>query len=257
MCTDHSPVYLDLSLSNIHMQRGSGFWKYNSSLNKDPIYKENLRALLRDFLQANQNLNGQLKWELLKWEVKKFTISYTSKIAKEKRANKALLEKQIAVFNAANVDENNVDFKKARDDLEQIFCDQAAGIRIRSKCDWYELGEKSNKYFLNLEKRNAVTSTITKLTDDNKIVTNQVEVLHDIEQFYTNLFTNRNKKTAASCKNFIQSLNTPILDEVDQLLLSLEIAEGELYAALFEMQDGKSPGNDGLSAEFYIEFGTK
>ena len=152
------------------------------------------------------------------------------------------------------MDENNVDFKKARDDLEQIFCDQAAGIRIRSKCEWYELGEKSNKYFLNLEKRNAVTSTITKLTDEDKIVTNQVEVLHDIEKFYKNLFTNKNKKTAASCKNFIQSLNTPVLDEVDQLLLSLEINEGELYLALFEMQDGKLPGNDDLSAEFYKEF---
>ena len=83
------------------MQRGSGFWKYNSSLNKDPLYKENLRALIRDFLQANQNLNGQLKWELLKWEVKKFTISYTSEI-----------EKQIALFNAANVDEKMLILKK-------------------------------------------------------------------------------------------------------------------------------------------------
>ena len=254
MCTDHSPVYLDLSLENIHLQRGSGFWKYNSSLNKDPVYKENLRALIRDFLQANHNLNGQLKWELLKYEVKKYTISYTSKIAKEKRANKDLLEKQIALFNAANVDENNVNFKKARDDLEKKFSDQAAGIRIRSKCEWYELGEKSNKYFLNLEKKNAVTSTINKLTDDNKNVTSQNEVLHDIEKFYKNLFTNKNLKTSASCKNFLQGLNTPTLDEEDQLLLNIEITEGELFLALSEMQDGRSPGNDGLSAEFYKEF---
>ena len=87
MCTDHSPVFLDLSLENIHLQKGPGFWKYNSSLNKDPVYKDNLRALIRDFLQENHNLNGQVKWELLKWEVKKYTISYTSKLAKEKRAN--------------------------------------------------------------------------------------------------------------------------------------------------------------------------
>ena len=78
--------------------------------------------------------------------------------------------------------------------------------------------------------------------------------MHHIETIYKIIFTNKNKKTAASCKNFIQSLNTPVLDEVDQLLLSLEINEGELYLALFEMQDGKLPGNDDLSAEFYKEF---
>ena len=79
MCTDHSPVYMDLSLDDIKLQKGNGFWKYNSSLNKDPVYKENLRNLIRVFLQENLDLNKQLKWELLKYEVKKYTLSYTKK----------------------------------------------------------------------------------------------------------------------------------------------------------------------------------
>ena len=29
----------------------------------------------------------------------------------------------------------------------------AEGIRIRSKCEWYEHGEKSTKFFLNLQKK--------------------------------------------------------------------------------------------------------
>ena len=153
MCTDHSPVYLDLSLENIHLQRGSGFWKYNTTLKKDPIYKENLRALIREFLETNHNLDGQSKWELLKYEVKRYTFKYTSKIARDKQENKIRLENQIACFNTENVDENDENYKKARDDLEKIYSDQAAGIRMRSKCEWYELGEKSNKYFLNLEKK--------------------------------------------------------------------------------------------------------
>ena len=36
------------------------------------------------------------------------------------------------------------------------------GNILRSKCDWYEHGEKSSKYFLNLEKRNKAKSTISK-----------------------------------------------------------------------------------------------
>ena len=68
--------------------------------------------MIREFLEINRDLNKQLKWELLKYEVKKFIISYTRKIAKEKRASKENLEKQIASFNAANVDQENEAFKR-------------------------------------------------------------------------------------------------------------------------------------------------
>ena len=35
--------------------------------------------------------------------------------------------------------------------LEEIYDIKANGVKIRSKCDWYEYGEKSSKLFLNLE----------------------------------------------------------------------------------------------------------
>ena len=37
-------------------------------------------------------------------------------------------------------------------DLEVIYERIAEGVRIRSKCQWYE-GEKPTKFFLNLEKK--------------------------------------------------------------------------------------------------------
>ena len=37
---------------------------------------------------------------------------------------------------------------------------------MRSKTDWYERGEKSTKYFLNLEKRNKAKSHIRKIFTD-------------------------------------------------------------------------------------------
>ena len=38
----------------------------------------------------------------------------------------------------------------------------ATGVKIRSKCDWYQYGEKSTKYFLNLEKQKAVNGAVKK-----------------------------------------------------------------------------------------------
>ena len=37
--------------------------------------------------------------------------------------------------------------------LHQSFKEKANGIRIRNKCDWYEHGEKSTKFFLNRENK--------------------------------------------------------------------------------------------------------
>ena len=39
------------------------------------------------------------------------------------------------------------------------------GAILRSKCDWYENGEKSTKFFLNLEKKRALNGTVKKLSD--------------------------------------------------------------------------------------------
>ena len=47
------------------------------------------------FCSPNNSLfNRQLKWELLKYEVRKFTINYKKHIAKEKRQQKTNLENQ-------------------------------------------------------------------------------------------------------------------------------------------------------------------
>ena len=43
--------------------------------------------------------------------------------------------------------------KTAKDELEDLYDHIVTGVKIRSKCDWYQYGEKSTKYFLNLEKQ--------------------------------------------------------------------------------------------------------
>ena len=51
------------------------------------------KNLIQTF-HSNQNsfLNVQLKWKLLKLKIRKFTINYSKKVAKEQKENKTLLE---------------------------------------------------------------------------------------------------------------------------------------------------------------------
>ena len=79
--TDHSLV-----LSSKNTIRGKGFWKLNSSLTKDLSYTIEIKKIIRKFSNKNESpSNRQLKWELLKYDVKRFTIKYTKNVAKEKR----------------------------------------------------------------------------------------------------------------------------------------------------------------------------
>ena len=84
---------------------GPGFWKFNSSLLNNEKFKINVI----DFIQNTKNkLNfndTQLNWELLKYEIRKFIISYSKSIAKEERARRLKLENTLK-FLENNLTEN-------------------------------------------------------------------------------------------------------------------------------------------------------
>ena len=44
-------------------------------------------------------------------------------------------------------------------------------IKIRSKCDWYKFGEKSNKLFLTMEKRQATQNIVWKVLSNEQEIT--------------------------------------------------------------------------------------
>ena len=47
-------------------------------------------------------------------------------------------------------------YLECKNNLEQIYQEKPNGIKIRSKCDWYEFFEKSSNFFLNLEEQHAL-----------------------------------------------------------------------------------------------------
>ena len=62
------------------------------------------------------------------------------------------------------------------------------GLILRSKAEMVEHGEKNSKYFASLEKKRSETKLILRLKIDNKINTNQTEILSETELFYKNLY---------------------------------------------------------------------
>jgi len=63
---------------------------------------------------------------------------------------------------------------------------------MKAKTRWYKEGERSNKYFLNLLKRNNESSKMSKLNINGIVTTNEAEIRKGVTEFYTEVYNNCN-----------------------------------------------------------------
>ena len=133
------------------------------------------------------DLNNQIKWELIKYEIRKFTMMYSKKVAREKKRLLEKNEKITTEFESKPRDEHSiseVEYNRAKQGIELYHMEKAKGYILRSKCEIYEEGEKSTKFFWGLEKKRAINGTIDSLqVEGNKEVQNYTEVSEDIKGF--------------------------------------------------------------------------
>ena len=255
LSTDHSPVRLFLFKVHKHT-KGNGFWKFNSSLIKDHMCVSEIKHLISSFLSNVSNMNAQLKWELLKYEIRKFAIDYTKRKAKERRKQQAYLESELKKLeNNLESSENLRKYESLKNDLELNYDHIAEGVRLRSKCDWYEQGEKSTKSFLNLEKQRCNENRIRKLIVNEKEINNETEILNQIKLFCETLFQKPSQKYSTDDINhFLNTLDIPKLSTDQIILCDIELTEKDLYDSMKNMENDKFPGNEGLTKEFYVTF---
>ena len=258
--SDHSPILLIFKNFD-QFTKGPGLWKFNNSLLQNEEFciqlNENIDKVIEDFEDIADH---QLKWELLKFKIRCFAIKFSKKLAKEKRKRKLTLENVIKDYEAKGAGSVHLRNKylEAKNDLEFILENEARGSIIRSKCLSYEQGEKSSKYFLNLEKTKATKGMIRSLVDENNIeCTETKEILKNIEGFYEKLLKKTGSMNFDSCKTFLNQIEIPVLNENNRNTCDAEITVEDLYISLCSMGNDKTPGNDGLSKELYVKFWDK
>ena len=101
-----------------------------------------------------------------------------------------------------------------KEKLELFYEEKVKGIVIRARARWHEYGERSTKYFLNLEKRNHVKKHIRKLLISGSITTDPYRILAEQKRFYQNLYKTKDSVEATdSIEAFLNSLNIPKLSE--------------------------------------------
>ena len=60
--------------------------------------------------------------------------------------------------------------------------------------------------------------------------------------------------SADDINHFLNTLDTPKLSTDQIITCDTELSEKDLYDFMKSMENDKSPGNDGLTKEFYVTF---
>ncbi len=151
----------------------------------------------------------------MKDQIQCSTIKYSSTKKKKEMEKLKNLETLLAQMEEQrDLNDNttiNSSIRDTNQEINKIMDQRTSGAHICCRARWYQQGEKSSKYFLNLEKRNYNNKVINKLEDSkNHIVTDPNIILNKEKEFYQNLYSSKvdnNKVDPAIYEQFFSTVH--------------------------------------------------
>ena len=84
--SDHWPVNISLTSEDQSAPGGPGFWKFNNSLLQNEEFVIKLKSLIQNAKEKYKKVTDKrLFWEMIKMEIRIFSIRFAKRKAKEKR----------------------------------------------------------------------------------------------------------------------------------------------------------------------------
>jgi exonuclease III len=261
--SDHNIISLELN-ANADPELGKGTWKFNVSLLNDPEYVKSMNLLLEE---CNNNYNDikdrGLRWDVIKCQIRGFTISYSSfKSKQNKQTEKELIQKVKTLEKKCDQNPNDniiQELTTCKNELEQFESIRTKGMQIRARCQHIDNYESNTSYFFSQEKAHAQAKSMkTMIREDGTISSNLNEISQEQNTFYKNLYQEpkMNERSYNEASEFFTGKKYDIdqIPDHDRELLDQPMSDQELTEALKLLKNGKSPGSDGLVREFYIFF---
>jgi len=256
--SDHALVALSLNMNKI--SRGRGFWKINTSLLENSDYLEEIGRTIDNTPLENPNTPAGLLWEQTKCNIRRDSISFSHRLRKKHKddlikleADKTRLQERLLQSPCAALGE---ELKHIESEIDSKIAYQVQGAAIRARSLFYEQGEKSTKFFHGLEKVKGNSKIISTLINSNGDKIEGIkEVLEEEKNFYAEIY-----KSKINQADIDQNLwNQFFPDAQPERFEDLEepLTETEIWVALQESENNKSPGTDGLSVDFYKVFWKK
>ena len=236
---------------------GPGYWKLNCSHIGDDLYRKEIEKVFHDI--ADLGIVDPIKrWHLLHIVVAGVSRDYSTVKAKIKKGVKLEITRQLAKLESIPDDALSLRQKKDlayyKSKYNQIMTEEIRGHQIRTRGNPdYEMNEPNIAFYAKLEKRSQTRNTINELQDqDGSLKTSNEDLLSIAEKYYRELFTPSTTdkvRQTQLLRNIVKRIKS-----TDRQNLDAPITKKELLDAVFQLHSKKSPGPDGIPAEFYQSF---
>lgn len=257
--SDHSRITLNINCSIA--ERGPGYWKFNNLYLQDKQFLELMNNEILQFLYSVKNKDESeldTQWERIKTIMIETAKTFSRKKAKERNQLIEKLEMRILTLDkkllethdSQKIEKYKRDIQKTEQFLLNEHDKRVQAAKFRSKAQYFLEGERNSKYFFNLERTRGNAKIISQLVrEDGSIIKDPCKILAEEKIFYEKLY-------GGSAQNKWDFTNTTDikLSEQDRELLDQELSDSEISSSLMGMANGKSPGLDGLTTEFYKVF---
>ena len=243
-------------------KRGKGYWKLNSSVLDEKPYDLCISNLIEETVHEYQNILSPTQlWEFLKKRIKEESILYCIKRSKCKQSVIKNLERDMDELDEKlGVNNNDISLiekrKNIKQQLDAKYTENARGAQIRARAKWVEEGERSSKYFLNLEKKQQSMNVIDSITYNNETYTTDNSILNACKSFYEVLYSSNNIDTR-HIDNYLENVNSRALSQEQRDMCESNLTIAECTKAIIAMKSNKTPGIDGLTVNFYKHFWDK
>jgi exonuclease III len=257
--SDHAAVQLTLKFKNI-CSKGPGIPKINLKILDNPNTALRIENDIKQMMdQTDDSWNPHNKLEFLKVAIRSVFSLVTSETRKNVNLDIVELEEEANQMDELKIDiltKEDVNIPKIRERLNKIDNvishlkhklltqrDKLSNyLTFKSKTKWFEYGERSNKFFLNLQKSKQDRKLITNISNDGKYFEGQEDVMKGIREFYQDLYKEK-PRIAEQDDTFYN--NCPKLTAEQAEYLDKALTMEDLYKALQSCKDS-SPGPDGI-----------
>lgn len=253
--TDHSVISLVLKPPEPQFH-SKGYWKFNSELLSHDCYCTGVKQLIKEVMDMEDFSSYILKWEFCKYKIRQYSIAYSKNLKKSQRQEELQLIKELnATCNKPTLTDNDKQtLLTLQTKLDDMYARKAKGACVRSRARWIEEGEKNSAYFCRLEKTRQQRNEIRSLLIDNNLCKDQRVISKEILTFYSQLYTS--KFSENETLTFFEGIkhHIPQITEVFRDTCDGELQIQEMDAVISKIKINKSPGVDGLTANFYKHF---
>lgn len=226
-------------------------WKLNDKLLKDDVFIRYVTNAIAKFDKGYYKKVGE-HWELFKQEVKMKAIERSGAIKHKQESVEKVLRANLGTFISEECRQPGTfteDISTIKQKLELIDREKYEGAVVRARSERLMGGEFPTKRALGLEKSRAHLNEIAKVEWKNAVITDKEGIQRAFYEYYSALYSCI-EVDVDTFKNKFLTLMPRVSDETKENL-EMPISLEEVKKAINDLNPGKSPGPDGLTASLY------